>query len=297
MSLKKTKQSAATTKFQFLTVIFCFSIFAQAQAQAFTAGSSIGKPLLISDIDDTIRPTHILHLLDKYTNQLTADQFLGMSSLFRLIEKQNPDVNIYYVTNAPEAYGLNFLPSLYLYTNNFPQQEHLSLKNDSNAEGIEKKVPRIVQLIENLRPSMLILIGDNGQVDVGVYREIQKLYPQIPTEIYIHQVYSVQSKNETGAVLASGQMGFVSALDIAMDLFRKDIIQANGLVWLTQKISDQILAENYVGGSGDTAFYSWVDCRDYVFSNRTDDLPIIIQPSMQKYFAKLNRRCSIPSIR
>ena len=31
----------------------------------------------------------------------------------RLIEKQNPGLIIYYVTNAPTAYGLNFLPALY----------------------------------------------------------------------------------------------------------------------------------------------------------------------------------------
>ena len=293
MRAKSANQLVSKTTIQFLPIILLIGFIHQAHAQI----QSVGKPLLISDIDDTIRPTHILNAVDKFTNQLTTDQFLGMSSLYRLIEKQNPGLIIYYVTNAPTAYGLNFLPALYLYNNNFPQQENLSLNDDPTAVDIEKKVPRIVQLIENFRPNKLILIGDNGQVDVGVYQKIRKLYPQIPTEIYIHQVYSVKSKNEIGAALAQGQVGFVSSLDIAIDLFRKDLIKENGLVWLTQKISAQMLAENYVGGFGDTAFYSWMDCRDYLFSNRTDDLPISIKTTMQNYFAKLNRRCSIPSIR
>lgn len=258
---------------------------------------SHAQTLLISDIDDTVRPTHILSLTDKLTNQITADQFLGMSSLYQLIEKQNPQTYIYYVTNAPEAYGLNFLPALYLYNNNFPQQENLSLNDDPAAIDIQKKVPRIAKLIKQLRPTKLILIGDNGQVDVGVYQEIRRLYPQIPAEVYIHQVYSIKAVEQRGAPLVPGQKGFVTAIDIAMDLFRQGVIQANGLTWLSQKIIPQIMNENYVGSSGDTAFYSWMDCRDYQFSSETNDLPVSVQSMTKSYLAKLARRCSMPAIR
>lgn len=296
MRTKAAIQSVSKTAIQLL-IIIVFSNFTHQAYASQPKAQAVGKTLLISDIDDTIRPTHILSLTDKYTNQLTADQFLGMLSLFRLIEKQNPQTYIYYVTNAPDAYGLNFLPALYLYNNNFPQQENLSLNDDSTAVDIQKKVPRISKLIDYMQPKKLILVGDNGQVDIGVYQEIRRRYPSIPAEIYIHQVYSVNSVDQQGARLMAGQKGFVTAIDIATDLFRQGVIKENGLTWLAQKTIPQILAESYVGGSGDTAFYSWMDCRDYHFSSDTNDLPLSIQTMMKSYFAKLSKRCSIPAIR
>lgn len=261
-----------------------------------TAFCAQAKTLVISDIDDTIKNTHVLNWADAVGSQNLSDQeaFGAIAHVYNLLISQNPGTTIYYVSNGFRAGGFNLVPSVFLTTNDFPQSENLSLR--STWDGLTNtKVRRIVDLIYQIQPTSLILIGDNGEQDTEVYAEIQRIFPKIPATTYIHQVYSSQTTFETGKHLEKDQIGFVSSVDLAMDLFSKGIIKENGIDWLALQVHP----------SAKKLFVDWMNCYDYQLgawaqTDATTGVSLIgnlkneqTRQYLLKYVDVLKRRCSL----
>ena len=128
--------------------------------------------VIITDIDDTIKISHILDKADALKrSQSSSSVFLDMPESLALIQNQT-QASVYYVSNGP-ALLMTLSHSNFLKENAFPVGT-LSM----NATGIgNTKVERIQKIIQNEKPQRLILIGDNGEKDIQIYDTITKKYP------------------------------------------------------------------------------------------------------------------------
>ncbi len=249
------------------------------------------KTLVISDIDDTIKTTHVLNPTDAVASQApiyNEVEFGGMSAMYRLLNSQISKVKIYYVSNGLRFMGFNSVPATFLAANNYPQSANLSLRSSLDFY-MNTKVERIIDIIYKERPTQLILIGDNGEQDTEVYAQIRRRFSQIPTMTFIHQVYSTRSYNETGKVLEADQIGFVTAADLAMELYSRGVIFENGIDWLLAQLMPSLLAENALS-TGDLIFPAWLDCRDFKLGAWAQDaklLETLKDPKTQAYLPQL----------
>lgn len=249
------------------------------------------KTLVISDIDDTIKATHVLNTTDAVASQapyLNEIEFGGMNAVYRLFQSQISKVKIYYVSNGLRFMGINSVPATFLAANNYPQAAHLSLRSSLDFY-MNTKVDRIVEIIKKEKPSQLILIGDNGEQDTEVYAKIRSLYPQIPALTFIHQVYSTRSYPEVGKNLETEQIGYVTSVDLAMELYARGVIYENGIDWLMAQVMPSLLVENSSSG-GNLVFPKWLDCRDFKLGAWSQDavlLQTLKNPKTQAYLPKL----------
>lgn len=264
------------------------------------------KTLFVSDIDDTIKVSHVLNKADAVGNVPKINNaFFGMSQAYQAYQKKDPTVTFAYVSNGlasimskPHQYFLRF--------NRFPNGQMLlrtSLKED------DFKVKTIRHLIEVQQPTLMILVGDNGEKDVDVYAQIQAEYPNIPTLVYIHQVYSIHSKKETGSLLAKKQSGFVTGIDLIRQLQSHNLVDVATVNTYLNGTGKMILRQNVYQEDGTSSFPAWMDCRDFFglvdfqksrpkwnWSSLWPDLKLTTKPEsidelLEIYRSKLYGRC------
>lgn len=276
-----------TMKCQFQTLIVTLLIILGAQFSGVKVSAlemSQSETLVISDIDDTLKNTHVLDRWEALQNALrTENAFVGMSSLFQLLQKNTPEIDFVYLSNAPES--LMYTKHLELLRKaQFPEGE-LILRQDSG--DADHKIKAIRELVLKYHPAHLILIGDNGEKDALIYRQAIQDFPELQIEVYIHQVYSVIGE-EKGQKLQPGQNGFVTAIDLALSwYFQGRLNQQEVERWLGANIAG-VIQEPEDQSHGSLAFPEWVDCRDY-----RPHFPAISDQLVQLYFAKLYRRCQL----
>ena len=229
------------TKAFIFSFLFAVNLWAQAKE----------KILIISDIDDTIKVSHVISykswspaVLFRTWDNTTP--FAGMASLYQLILNENPGVNqVAYLSNAPSSdTGVDYLQDShtnFLKKNNFPEG-HLILRDvifDS-----EHKNKSIRKLVSEIQPTLVIMVGDNGENDVNVYaqasQELNAL--KIKNVTYIHQLYSSRDKDETGKDLNAGQVGFATSVELALDLNAKAILSEDGKKWVLSRTLPFILS-------------------------------------------------------
>lgn len=267
-------------------IIISMTVFAVASQ----AGNK--KVLIVSDIDDTIKVSHVLSPTSKFGRALDiTTPFNGMSQLYQLIINQNfNSTKVVYISNAPEKIsGLEVMRishENFLKYNNFPQGQ-LLLRADLADQN--HKINTIRRLIKNDKPDLVIMVGDNGERDTEIYAlaatELAKA--GIQTQTYIHQLYS--SKNwifEVGHKLLPHQFGFVTPIEIALDLKYKLLFADSSFDWLVENVMPFIISE----ASGDNdlfrpmTFPEFKDCSDFKWTLKATDavLPLV---------AKINKQC------
>lgn len=256
---------------------------------------SFGKILVISDIDDTLKISHVLMTYDTIDNSIAYDNhFIGMSQVLQAVGKSN-DAEFAYVSNAPRSVML--IPhEMFLDYNQFPLGT-LYLRPsifDSN-----HKLETITDIILKSEANFVLLIGDNGEADPVIYRDLVQRFPAIRFHVYIHQVYSVLSKSETGQKLEAGQKGFATSIDLAADLQALGLLAVSDFEQISAKVIPAILSQDMTAYYGEIAFPDWMDCRDFL-SQKTQSLLVSVQPLqvqslIERYEEKLKARCSTPS--
>jgi hypothetical protein len=266
------------------------------------------KVLLISDIDDTIKVTHVIasnkvEVLDR-TIELKA--FTGMAQLYQLIINENLNsTKVVYLSNAPKEI-LNFpilkiLPDLipeeiknapimqiaheaFLRKNKFPQGLTL-LRLDY--EDQNHKINSIRKLVKEDKPDLVIMVGDNGERDVEIYKQAAKELnvAGISNQTYIHQIYVSKSvlnslipdltpdfvKNyllaDIGKKIEMNQLAYITPIEIALDLKNKNLLNESALNWLNQKIVPYILNEAHYKESRlpEVTFPAFMNCSEHRF--------------------------------
>lgn len=262
--------------------------------------TTFAQTLIVSDIDDTIKETEVLHKKAMAKKALRIDlPFKGMSELYHhLVEEEvsrDEKVQIVYLSNAPEK-GFGKIHRNFIRYNNFPAGNAYLRRSffDQN-----HKYNSLDHLFKQLRPKRVILIGDNGEKDAKIYQMAKtKLFPKYGIknhQIFIRYVYP---RSDEGKEVLDGQFAFLNAADIALTLFR--------LEFLSLERTQDILAKSIVERPDGMGFMpiipEWVDCREfYTLGLSAFQGPVgerekaHINPYLELVFEGLRYRCDRPN--
>lgn len=150
---------------------------------------------VISDIDDTIKDSHVLDkqvlLRNTFINPL--HQVEGMSDLYQSFNRNENNIAFHYVSSSPLQ--LFSLLTEFLQQEKFPAGS-LHLRQVKVSEEIFKegsssqrhKHNQIRQLIKNFPKRQFVLIGDSGESDPEIYAEIARDHPDAILAIAIRDV-------------------------------------------------------------------------------------------------------------
>tara|TARA_R110002050_G_scaffold179118_3_gene312395 strand:- start:34604 stop:35605 length:1002 start_codon:yes stop_codon:yes gene_type:complete len=156
---------------------------------------------VVSDIDDTILHTGVVSTLKwkVLINTLfkTAKKRLplkGASELYNQLHRGKSGENanpIFYVSHSP--WNLYRYLELFLRQNDFPKGPILlrtfqSFFKRKSAGDKPQKQLEILNILETYPRLPFILIGDSGEHDADIYKEIAELYPDRISAIYLRSV-------------------------------------------------------------------------------------------------------------
>ena len=171
---------------------------------------------IISDIDDTIVKTTATDLLAMgrttfLNNARTRLPFAGVAEFYRSLQlgrsgKQNNPV--FYVSSSPwnlydmlkDFLDLNKIPAGPLLLRDFGMDK---IKKEESGH-LGHKLKEIKQILDSYPELSFVLVGDSGQEDPVIYREVVRLYPNRILAIYIRDVKLPERKKI--AVDVSGSM-------------------------------------------------------------------------------------------
>lgn len=219
------------------------------------SSNAFSYTLIISDIDDTIKVSHVLNNAGKVANALNVTKpFTGMAQLYQLLLNQNPQASrIVYLSNAPkEVAGIPAMKlshEAFLSYNNFPAGE-LDLRAD--IFNPHHKITELRRLLSQERPDLVILIGDNGERDPEIYYQAAREFgAKMRIVSFIHILYASKKPMllpkfmaETGSKLYPGQIGYVTPVEIALELQSQKILRAEDSAWMIKNILPRILDED-----------------------------------------------------
>lgn len=249
------------------------------------------KTVVISDIDDTLKVTHVLSKLgsgfsffDQYSH------FSGMNTLFNSLQQNDPTTNFYYVSLAPQALmenvHLGFLRNL-----NFPVTKLFTnpgIKQDPNLKQIA-----IRQILNSQQPDQVLFFGDNGQFDTEVYEQMKNEYPKIQFITYIREAYSKKAHlTRSTYPTKPGQIGFVTSAELALDLKQRGLITQNQLIFVIQQTYNQMNRDDRQEHFGAMIFPWWMDCRDFSWQWQVPQQDSMIT----RIYQKIKQRCSVNPI-
>lgn len=263
---------------------FLFSIL------TFATFSAHSVTLVVSDIDDTIKVSHVLSTLDSAWNlPRVRNEFYGMAALMTALSE---DATYYpnYLTNAPEIIG--GFHKRFLNINSFPEGRLLLRSGSSDTH----KLRELRKMRDQTKPDRFVLIGDNGERDVLFYDTFTKETKGIEIHTFIRYLYSPLNKDETGKKVRAGQVGFVTMIDLTLALFdagQLSLGQTDQLIrtylpkYLTARIDEE---EPIHEEGGPIAYPKWMDCRGFKWTAK----PLWLEqwPQLAAYQTKITAKCS-----
>ena len=201
---------------------------------------SWAKTLVVSDIDDTIKVSHVRSFWQSLANSGKAGPaFRGMVEIYNELVEQN-DLDLVYVTNAP-ALLMSLSHNYFIQYNGFPQRPIYFWSTGAQAEH---KFDTISTLLESQDYDSAILIGDNGEKDPMIYAKIRQRYPHLPIKIYIRTLYG------DGTPLAVPAKGFMHPGELSISLCRSGLLdvqrERNFRRQMNSEIKYKIETENQV---------------------------------------------------
>lgn len=257
-----------------LTVIIAVTVLSSL------AFSEERKIILVSDVDDTIKVSHVLNKGGALSHAANiSGAFTGMSQLYKLIARES-NAKVIYLSNAPEGFEnfqpIRFLHENFLEYNDFPAGE-LLLRKDLNDQNHKLNQLRRLLLEEN--PSAMILIGDNGERDSEIYHQFTQESKLSGVKIvsFIHQLYGTKQKfildrilqgqvfAAVGKSITAEQFGYVTPVEISLQLNLEGLLSDASRQWMVDKMAPYIAAQPHQGFNviGQTTFANFEDCSDF----------------------------------
>ncbi len=157
---------------------------------------------VISDIDDTVIVSNVINkvkmlLTVALLNERTRMPFKGVASFYRALQEgasgseNNP---IFYVSKSPwnlytllvEFFDIHGIPRGPLFLRDFG--------TDKPSPADNHKINRIASILNTYPDLPFILIGDSGEKDPEIYRDVVKAFPDRIRAIYIRSVNPAQSR-------------------------------------------------------------------------------------------------------
>lgn len=162
---------------------------------------------VISDIDDTVVKTDVTNLLRMLrlvflTNARTRLPFEGVSAFYRALHRGDAgDITnpIFYVSSSPwnlydllhEVFEVHGIPAgpLFLKDYGIAKEVLLSLGHR------EHKLRSIEHILETHPDLPFVLVGDSGQQDPEIYRDVTQRFPGRILAIYIREVAVTEERD------------------------------------------------------------------------------------------------------
>jgi len=123
------------------------------------------------------------------------------------------------------------------------------------------KINIIRSIIKRTKPSIILFIGDNGQMDTEIYDQLSREFEMIPSRTYIREAYS--HRGYSNFPTKRNQIGFVTTYELALDLNLLGVFQEQDLLWFEDLIARKIKFELFFKIIGELVFPRWKDCRDF----------------------------------
>ena len=191
-----------------------------------TAYAQPPKTILISDIDDTIKLTRLIHrgnYGDALENIFNAHgAFVGMADIYSRLHENG--VEIIYVSGAIRL--ISRLPNDFIEDSKFPSgQVFLRVSPFTSIEDF--KVKTIQGILQQNRGARVVLIGENGERDCASYERIRE-DPQVGSmvqRIYIHKLY----EGPPSMVPPVDQRIFITAGELAVGLHTDGLLTVDQL--------------------------------------------------------------------
>lgn len=223
----------------------------------FSFHGALGKTLLISDIDDTVKLADVPSLVNSARYALDSEsRFAGMAALYELIVQASPDTSVHYLSNAPtwlmEDTHLDFLSN-----GKFPEGTYYGRSEDSAAYH---KLNRLREIFAKEKPDRVIFFGDNGENDALFYSMIQSEFaPQgIEFITFIRLI--------TRQPLQPRQVAFVTPIEVALELQKRNAIKAESVQWLVENVLPFLVTQRNLIDTGVVSFPGYVNCADFKWS-------------------------------
>jgi len=162
---------------------------------------------IISDIDDTVKITNYLDKKEFYKNTFLREfkQVPGMKELFHACKsKYDNNCSIHYVSASP--YQLFEELSNFFTTAGFPSATYhlkrIRVKDKTLlqlfADPEDYKIRQITPILNTYPLRKFILIGDSGEKDPEVYKELIRRYPNQIEKIWIRNVNGANATRMEG---------------------------------------------------------------------------------------------------
>lgn len=256
------------------------------------AVGSHAQTLLISDIDDTIKLANVKNLMSAASYAFDdQSEFTGMSQLYNIIVRDNPDTKVVYLSKAPH-WLMSRTHRNFLENASFPEGEYIP-RSQYSAET--HKVMTLREILKRENPKRVILVGDNGEQDAQVYAQIVREFsPQgIQFNQYIHLVYRNESAPGKSSFLTQDQIGFVTPIEISLDLEDNRVLPASSVRWMIENIATHILKQPLYPSEGNVAFPYFMDCSNFLWkwNEKISHYPILIS-----FRTKLIQRCGTSDV-
>lgn len=245
------------------------------------------QTLLISDIDDTIKVANVKDISEAafwaFDNE---SRFTGMSDLYRLLAQEHADLKIVYLSKAPR-WLLGSTHQKFLANGRFPAGQYIPRTEYSSETH---KLRNIRKLMDSLRPRKVLLFGDNGEQDVEVYSQIVNEYAHQGIEFhqFIRIVYA-SGKHEEGVPLRDEQIGFVSPIEVSLELEKERLLGETSVRWMIENPGLYIINDRSPV-AGDWAFPSFVNCADFQWKWDESLVRFELLPELK---ARLVARCKV----
>jgi len=278
------------------------------------AGTISAKTLIISDIDDTIKRTNVIGKRFLWGGVQTKNPFFGLNALYNALichdlggtkykdcvttqgAGHSPDIKLVYVTGAPsflKNFGRRFVKN-----SDFPIADVIG-KPGFGQDTKTFKIAKIAEVIDaSADLSDLVLIGDNGEFDADVYEEIASRYGHLNITTYIHTLYSLKINHEnragkTGHKIYQGQIPYLTAVDLGIDLYAKGFIKKSDFTKnFTKALSISMSRDEDVYKS---LIPQWIQC-DYfneIYAGPTARLSLPQKLMLKKYNNNIATLCGL----
>lgn len=245
------------------------------------------KMILISDIDDTLKNSHVLDKSESLLNAgRTQNLLMGMNVAYHAVKRGEPDIGFYYVSNAPRSLMEN-KHRKFLSSHQFPSG---NLRLRPNIFQDDFKLTEIRKILQTEAPSKVILVGDNGERDAAIYAQIEKEYPHLEFATFIHQPYSRLDPEDRGGGLEPGQTGFITSLDLILHLRQLGVVTGADAMSFLRGFHAAFQREDGTAKVGMLAIPAWNDCRDLEWTAPDGDLMLVADYVVTK--ARILERCS-----
>ena len=259
--------------------LFMFALTACSDHEPLTLSSAESIPtIFISDIDDTIKITHVNSLaapMNALKNK--GNFFTGMDSLYRWLAcrgkyatpgygkclstagrslwEQEEENRFYYVTGFPlHAHALDMIEQ-----NHFPLVGEVIDGNLSESVGAFK-LRAHKQIIAAYPQHRVILIGDNGQRDAAVFTKVKEYFaqenPSQKIASFIHLVYG-----ESRDLVLGEHIPFLTFYDLAIQMNQLGLLTRSSLQVIFSKY--QRAFANPDSDLGQRLLPHWVNCHGY----------------------------------